>query len=232
MTDAKLLAELRQKTLDLEQFAYAASHDLQEPLRVVSNYVSLLVESVAEPTEEQAFFAQMITDSTRRMQNLIGDLLKYSRVGSFVDVQLISTKDAFFDAIESLRVAREESGAIVVMDNPLPVVYADRTLLTQLLQNLIGNAIKFRNGKKPEIHVGHDSLPDGTWRMYVADNGIGVDPAFADRIFKVFQRLHPQGEYQGTGIGLAICKRICDRHGWRIGVERSQAGGARFWFGP
>lgn len=232
MTDERLLAELRQKTLDLEQFAYAASHDLQEPLRVVSNYVSLLVESVESPTEEQVFFGKMITDSTRRMQNLIGDLLRYSRVGSFVDMRPTSAKDAFFDAIESLRVAREESGAVVVMDNPLPVVHADKTLLAQLFQNLIGNAIKFRNGKRPEIHVGHDTLPGGLWRMYVADNGIGVDPAFADRIFKVFQRLHPQGEYQGTGIGLAICKRICDRHGWRIGVEKSGAGGARFWFGP
>ena len=231
MSEPRVFEELRQKTLDLEQFAYAASHDLQEPLRVVSNYATLLVESIERPTEEQEFFAKMITDSTSRMQALIGDLLKYSRVGSFVDMQPVSSKDAFFDALDSLRMAREEAGATIVMDNPMPIVHADKTLLTQLLQNLIANAIKFRNGRKPEIHVGCEGTGD-KWRMYVDDNGIGVDPRFADRIFKVFQRLHPQGEYQGTGIGLAICKRICDRHGWSISVARSASGGARFSFGP
>lgn len=226
--------ELKRSNEDLEQFAYVASHDLQEPLRMVTNYLQLLQNRYQAQLDPKAQdFIQIAVDGALRMHQLIGDLLTYSRVGTagkpFVPT---NTNDVLKNALMNLKIAVEESGAKITSD-PLPIVNGDPVQLTQLFQNLIGNAIKFRSGKPPEVHVSArraGSQGPLAWEFAVRDNGIGIPAKDFDRIFLIFQRLHTREKYPGTGIGLALCKKIVERHGGRIWVESQQGQGTTFRF--
>jgi len=221
---------LERSNQELEQFAYVASHDLQEPLRMVASYCQLLERRYSSALDDEAReFIGYAVDGATRMQALINDLLTYSRVGR-QDSPLAPTETRrIVDfALANLSQAIEETGAEVVVGR-LPSVMADASQLTRLFQNLIGNAIKFRGDRTPEIHV--DSSPDGeAARFSIRDNGIGIDPKHADRVFAIFQRLHSRQEYPGTGIGLAVCKRIVERHGGRIWLESEPGAGTTFLF--
>ena len=222
--------ELARSNRELEQFAYVASHDLQEPLRMVASYTQLLARRYKDKLDEDANeFIHYAVDGAMRMQALINDLLMISRVGTRgKPLQPCEAGLSLEHALINLRMAIEEAGAEVTHD-PMPRVVADVSQLTQLLQNLIGNAIKFHSGEQPRIHVGaqrrgHD------WVISVKDNGIGIAPEFFERIFVIFQRLHGKQEYPGTGIGLAVCKKIVERHGGTIWVESEPDQGATFLF--
>jgi PAS domain S-box-containing protein len=223
-------AELQRSNQELQQFAYVASHDLQEPLRMVTSYVQLLAQRYRGQLDADADdFIAFAVDGATRMQQLIKGLLAYSRVGTRGQpFEPTDCQSALDQALADLKVTLEESGAIVTHD-PLPTVMADATQLGQLFQNLIGNAIKFQNRRPPQIHVGAEQQDD-EWLFWVQDNGIGIEPQYAERIFLIFQRLHTRDEYPGTGIGLAICKRIVERHGGRIWVESEPGQGSRFYF--
>jgi light-regulated signal transduction histidine kinase (bacteriophytochrome) len=222
--------ELKRSNEELEQFAYVASHDLQEPLRMVASYTQLLERRYGDKLDDNAReFIAFAVDGARRMQALIDALLQYSRVGSrageMAQVDLNEVLDA---ARINLTVAIEEAQAEVIADK-LPSVVADQTQMIQLFQNLIGNAIKFRGEQRPCVHV--SATPEsGRVHVVVKDNGIGIDPRYANRIFMVFQRLHTQAEYPGTGIGLALCRKIVERHGGAIWVESEPGKGAAFHF--
>ena len=222
--------ELARSNAELEQFAYIASHDLQEPLRTAGSFAQLLQKRYQGKLDQTADeFIGYIVDGTQHMQRLISDLLTFARVGTrggaFVPTDCAAV---LAQAVAHLQVAIEESGAVVTHD-PLPVLDADPGQLGQVLQNLIGNSIKFRAATAPQIHVAARQTPEG-WTLSVQDNGIGLDLKFADRIFEVFQRLHTRAEYPGTGIGLAICKKIVQRHGGCIWVESAPGKGATFCF--
>lgn len=222
--------ELKRSNAELEQFAYVASHDLQEPLRMVSSYCQLLQKRYADKLDEDANeFIQFAVEGAARMRHLINDLLRYSRVGTRgKPLQAIRCDQVVAEALANLSVAIEESGARITTGE-LPVVMGDPTQLVQLFQNLIGNAIKFRADRRPEIHI--DAAPDGGDRVFsVRDNGIGIEMEFADRIFLIFQRLHNRTEYPGTGIGLALCKKIVVRHGGEIQVCSQPGTGSTFTF--
>lgn len=223
-------AELARSNADLEQFAYVASHDLQEPLRMVSNYTQLLARRYKDRLDDDAHeFIRFAVDGATRMQGLIQDLLQYSRVGTRGKAfGATDCEEALAVAKNDLRRALEEAGAKITHD-PLPTIQADPTQLTQLFLNLLSNAIKFRGEEPPSIHVSA-ARGDGEWLFTVQDNGIGLDQEYADRIFVIFQRLHGFSEYSGTGIGLAICKKIVERHGGRIWVESKRGEGAKFSF--
>jgi light-regulated signal transduction histidine kinase (bacteriophytochrome) len=227
---ARRTAELARSNAELEQFAYVASHDLQEPLRMVSSYTQLLARRYSGKLDSDADeFIAFAVDGAARMSRLINDLLNYSRVGSRKCEFCPASADAALDtALANVRAAIEESGA-VIRRSPLPTVDADPAQLIQIFQNLLGNAIKFRNGARPEIGVACEEAP-AEWRFSVSDNGIGIDPKHAGRIFQVFQRLHNKKEYPGTGIGLAICKKIAERHGGVIWVASEPGFGATFHF--
>jgi PAS domain S-box-containing protein len=224
------LDELRSSNADLEEFAYAASHDLQEPLRVVSGMLQLLQQRYGGCLDDRADeYIRHAVDASERMQALIRDLLQYSRLGrrslALVSFPLQQALDA---ALANLRVSVEEAGAQVTQDE-LPSVRADQAQIVQLLQNLVGNALKFHGARPPQIHIGALRLAGG-WRFSVSDNGIGIEPQYYERIFQVFQRLHTRSEYPGTGIGLALCKKIVERHGGRIWVESQVGQGSSFYF--
>ena len=226
----RTLEELKYTNAELEQFAYVASHDLQEPLRMVSSYMQLLARRYQGKLDHDADeFIAFAVDGAKRMQTLINDLLTLSRVGTRgKPLVLTSCADAIEEAISNLQIAIEESGAIITHES-LPQVKGDLTQLVQLFQNLLSNAIKFRGSEPPRIHVGVRQV-EREWVFQVCDNGIGIDPRFADRIFVIFQRLHDRASYPGTGIGLAICKRIVQRHGGHIWVESDTGKGATFYF--
>jgi PAS domain S-box-containing protein len=222
--------ELERSNRELQQFAHVASHDLQEPLRMVSSYLQLLEQRYQGQLDEAASeYIAFAVDGAARMQALIRDLLAYSRVGTHgepfepTDCQVVLEQ-----VLRDLQVTIEKSGAVITHD-PLPVVRGDATQLGQLLQNLIGNALKFRGQRPPEIHVGVERRGN-EWVFVVRDNGIGIEAQYFERIFLVFQRLHTQAEYPGTGIGLAVCKRIVERHGGRTWVESEPGQGATFYF--
>ena len=227
---ANTTRELAQSNAELQQFAYVASHDLQEPLRMVASYTQLLGKRYRGKLDQDADeFIGYAVDGATRMQRLIRDLLEYSRVGaerqSFeeTDCELV-----FQQAMQNLSASVLERHAEVTHD-PLPIVQANPTHLTQIFQNLIGNALKFQGDAPPKIHVGAKALPDG-WEFSVRDNGVGMPGDQLDRIFAIFQRLHGQSEYPGTGIGLAICKRIVGKYGGQIWVESEPGQGSTFYF--
>ena len=227
---AKKAEELQRSNAELEQFAYVASHDLQEPLRMVSSYTQLIARRYNDKLDGDAReFMNYVVDGAARMKQLIEDLLAYSRVGTKgKEFKPASLEAPLKRAITNLRAAIEESGAAVTCD-ALPTVDIDEVQLTQLFQNLIGNALKFRGQAAPRIHVSA-SEENAEWRVAIADNGIGIEPQYFERIFMLFQRLHTMGEYPGTGIGLAICKKVVERHGGRIWVESQLGRGAAFHF--
>jgi PAS domain S-box-containing protein len=225
-------AELRRSNEELEQFAYIASHDLQEPLRMVASYTQLLERRYAGQLDDAAReFIGYAVDGARRMQEFITGLLRYSRVGTERRILAeVNLREVYEGALANLRIAIEESGAAVEACD-LPVVRGDPRQLTQLFQNLIANALKFRTPEKPpHVEVWGERQPDAFWRISVKDNGIGLDPKFSDRVFTIFQRLHTRDEYAGTGLGLAICKKIVERHGGRVWVESKEGEGATFSF--
>lgn len=222
--------ELRRSNAELEQFAYVASHDLQEPLRAIAGMVRLLQRRYQGQLDAQADeYIGHAVEAAMRMQALINDLLAYSRVDRmgkpFGRVQTVACLEA---AIANLGAAVSESGATITW-GPLPAVSADATQLTQLFQNLIGNSIKFRSSQPPAIQVSAQRSGDG-WHFSVSDNGIGIEPQYFERIFLIFQRLHTYREYSGTGIGLAICRKIVERHGGTIWVESEPGQGSTFHF--
>ena len=224
------LDELTRSNKELEQFAYVASHDLQEPLRMVASYLQLIARRYRERLDPDADeFIGFAVDGATRMQKMINDLLALSRVGTRGKPFLpTDSGEALANALRDLGVAIEESGATVTHD-PLPTVDADESQLTLLFQNLIGNAVKFRGDRPPRIHVSARREEDG-WVFAVRDNGVGIDPQYFERVFVIFQRLQAGGMSKGTGIGLAICKKIVERHGGRIWVESAPDEGATFCF--
>jgi PAS domain S-box-containing protein len=227
---AETAEDLERSNRELELFAYVASHDLQEPLRMVASYTQLLARRYKDKLDGDAReFITFAVDGAIRMQKLINDLLMYSRVGTKgKPFEATDGESVFHAVISNLKIAIQESGAVVTHD-PLPTVLGDTVQLIQLFQNLIGNAIKFRGKEPPEIHVGVGKKGD-EWIFSVRDNGIGIDPQYFDRIFVIFQRLHTRDEYPGTGIGLAVGKKIVERHGGRIWVESEPGKGATFFF--
>jgi light-regulated signal transduction histidine kinase (bacteriophytochrome) len=223
-------ADLARSNAELEQFAYVASHDLQEPLRMVASFTQLLAKRYAGRLDAKADeYIGYTVGGAKRMQQLIGDLLALSRVGTnggeFRDVPLSKVMS---DVLLNLGPAVQESGAAVVHDS-LPTVLADRGQMTQLLQNLIGNAIKFRNAQLPQVHISAEEAGD-KWIVSVRDNGIGIAPEHAERVFQIFQRLHTRDQYPGTGIGLAVCRKIVERHGGKIWLDSTPGGGTTFHF--
>jgi signal transduction histidine kinase/CHASE3 domain sensor protein len=223
-------AELQRSNGELQQFAYVASHDLQEPLRMVSSYIQLLQRRYQGQLDAKAdTFIGFAVDGVARMQRLINDLLAYSRVGTHgAPLVPADCGEVMAGVIAALGAPIAETGARVTYGE-LPTVLADATQLGQLFQNLIGNALKFCTGVTPEITISAERA-GGEWLFRVRDNGIGIDPAYAERIFIIFQRLHSRDEYPGTGIGLAICKKIVERNGGRIWVESQSGQGATFTF--
>ncbi|HWR97241.1 MAG TPA: ATP-binding protein [Candidatus Methanoperedens sp.] len=216
---------------DLQQFVCAASHDLREPLRIITGFLGLLQERCHDqlPAAASGWITQAV-DAATRMEALIDDLLAYSRADSGnLEMVPTSAEQALDSALANLRLSLAEAGARITRER-LPTVSADGIQLSQLFQNLIGNAIKFRSKEQPcEIHIGTRG-DRGRWVLSVSDNGIGIPARQFDRIFQVFQRLHGRGRYPGTGIGLAICKRIVERHGGRIWVESTIGKGSTFSF--
>jgi PAS domain S-box-containing protein len=225
-----VMADLERSNKDLEQFAYVASHDLQEPLRMVSSYTQLLAQHYEGRLDEKAKkFMDYAVDGAFRMQRLINDLLTYSRVGTRgKPLETTDTHALLGEAIINLAALIEEKRAIITNDD-LPTVLADTSQLMQVFQNLISNAIKFQGENVPHVHV---SVQDKgrEWVFSIRDNGIGIERRYADRVFVIFQRLHTRQEYPGTGIGLALCKRIVERHGGRIWFESEPGNGSTFFF--
>lgn len=226
----KYATELEQSNQTLQQFAYVASHDLQEPLRTVTSYVQLLERRYKEKMDADAVdFMELIVDGAGRMQALVAGLLAYSRVRSHGDTfKITDCETAINQALSNLAAALEEKNVNIIR-GPLPEIMADSTQLTQVFQNLIGNAVKFSSGLKPEIQI-RANAEESEWVLSVRDNGVGFDLQYHDRIFQIFQRLHAREEYPGTGIGLAICKRIVERHGGRIWADSEPGKGSTFHF--
>ncbi|MFT4547603.1 MAG: PAS domain S-box-containing protein [Verrucomicrobiales bacterium] len=225
-------AALSQSNDDLAQFAYVASHDLQEPLRMVSSYLQLIERRYNDVLDETGReFMAFAVDGAKRMKNLIRALLEYSRIGTGGgEMELVSLAEVVKDVEGVLKMVIEESGAKLKV-NELPEVTCDRIQIAQLLQNLIGNGLKFCRDRSPEIEISaqHDDV-EHAWKLSVRDNGIGIEPEYLDRVFVIFQRLHSREDYAGTGIGLALCKRIVERHQGRIWVESEVGKGTVFSF--
>ena len=226
----KANAELARSNTELEQFAYVASHDLREPLRKIKSYTELLAEDYQGQLDNTADkYITYITDGATRMQALISDLLTYSRVGrGNLTLEVTALSTVLEQTLDDLSVTIEENSAVIIVD-PLPTVQVNSQQIGQLFLNLIGNAIKFRGEATPKIEV-KTELQDGEWLIAVRDNGIGINSKYAQRIFEIFQRLHSREKYPGTGIGLAICRKIVERHGGRIWMESELGQGTTFYF--
>jgi len=226
-------ADLLRSNADLEQFAYVASHDLQEPLRKVASFCQLLEKRYGDQLDERGRqYIDFAVDGAKRLQVLINDLLTFSRVGRADDLRVLLQLDGVLDtALAGLGTIIEESGAVIERPEFMPEVMGDPTLLAMLWQNLIGNGIKFRAPhRSPAVQITVDPGPDGMWQFCVADNGIGIPPEFAEKVFVIFQRLHGRSAYAGTGIGLALCKRIVEHHGGAISLDNAYADGTRVCF--
>jgi PAS domain S-box-containing protein len=222
--------ELARSNSELEQFAYIASHDLQEPLRMISSYLQLIERRYKGRLDQDADeYIHFAVDGAQRLKALINDLLSYSRAGNRGrPFEPVDTADLVEQLRQALQVTIRENGAEITTA-ALPVVMGDAAQLSQLFQNLVTNALKFRGEQPPRIHISAEPIPQG-WQFAVRDNGIGIDPQYAERIFVIFQRLHGRDQYPGTGIGLAVCKRIVERHAGRIWVESQPGQGATFFF--
>ncbi|GAA3935058.1 CHASE3 domain-containing protein [Actinomadura viridis] len=216
--------ELRRSNAELEQFAYVASHDLQEPLRKVASFCQMIERRYADRLDDRGRqYIDFAVDGAKRMQALINDLLNFSRVGRMDRrEESVSMEEVLDRALHRLSQLREDTGAEITHDE-LPALPGDASRLTQLLQNLVGNAIKFHGDEPPRVHIGVERKGP-MWEFSCSDNGIGIDPKYADRIFLVFQRLHPQESYSGTGIGLALCKKIIEHHGGTIWLDGTGPG--------
>jgi len=245
----KAAAELQRSNQDLEQFAYAASHDLQEPLRIISGFLGILQQRyITELDDKAKEYIGHCLSAAQRMSQLITDLLAYARVGQMPGLVAVDIGSALVMAMNNLQRAIAECGATVTSDK-MPQAPANLREISQVFQNLIGNSLKFlRPGVAPEIHIGVERISDPgglpvwqgdrggqpqsqfLWLFSVSDNGLGVEPRFAERIFTIFQRLHSREQFPGSGVGLAICKKIVERHGGRIWVESAPGGGANFRF--
>lgn len=222
--------ELERSNAELEQFAYVASHDLQEPLRMVASYAQLLGRRYRDKLDSDADeFIEYIVDGATRMQALINDLLTYSRIGTrgqeFTETDMNAVLNT---ALGNLQLAIEDNHAVITHD-ALPTVHGDASQLVQLLQNLIGNALKFHGDAPPVIHIGAQAS-EHEIVFSVADQGIGIEPQYIERIFLLFQRLHGKKDYPGTGIGLAICKKIVERHHGKIWIKSEPGKGSTFYF--
>ncbi len=226
----EVVRALGQSNQDLEQFAYVASHDLQEPLRMVASYTQLLAERYQGQLDEKADkFIGYAVDGAKRMQRLINDLLDYSRVGTRGEpLEPIESGPVVADVVSDLSWSIEQSGAQIVVE-ALPTVMADRSQLGQVFQNLMANSLKFRRAAVPRIEISARRRGP-MWEFCVADNGIGIESQYHERIFLIFQRLHERGKYAGSGMGLAIAKKIVERHGGTIRVESAAGEGTRFIF--
>jgi PAS domain S-box-containing protein len=222
--------ELAASNTELEQFAYAASHDLQEPLRMIAGYTQLLGRRYRGKLDREADeFIQFTIEGAERMGTLIRDLLAYSRAGrTSLTPERVDLGDCVQASLANLRVMLEENAAAVEV-SPLPELVGQRAQLIQLFQNLIGNAVKYHGTEPPRVRVSAERRGED-WLFEVRDNGIGIDPQYADQVFDLFRRLHGRGEYSGTGIGLAICKKIVEGQGGRIWVESQPGEGATFQF--
>jgi len=223
--------ELTQSNKELEEFAYAASHDLQEPLRSVTSYLQLLERRYTSSLNEEALeFIHRAVNGATRMHTLINDLLAYSRIGTRpVALEQVDCVEILETTLDNLYRSIKENKAQVKVESEMPVIQADRLQLTSLFQNLISNAIKFRTEKIPEIKI--MAHPNKThWHFSVSDNGIGIAKKDSQNIFNVFQRLHSRAEYPGTGIGLAICKKIVEHHGGKIWLDSEEGNGTTFHF--
>ncbi len=222
--------DLARSNKDLEQFAYIASHDLREPLRMITSYLQLIEKNYKGRLDKEADeFIGYATEGAINIRDLINDLLIYSRVGTLAEsFKPVDSEDVLSRALINLKLVIQENKAVVT-HGPLPIVIADSTQLAQLFQNLIDNAVKFRGKEAPRVHISCQR-DNANWVFSVQDNGIGIAPEYFSRIFQIFQRLHARREYRGTGIGLAVCKRIVERNGGKIWVESAPRKGANFFF--
>lgn len=238
--------ELKRSNQELEQYAYVTSHDLQEPLRIIVSFLQLFEKRYSDKVDDKGReYINYVVDGANRMQGMVASLLELSRIGrSDDDFGRLDLEDPLKDALANLKISIEESGAEITHD-PLPVISCRAERMVQLFQNLIGNALKYRGDKPPRIHIGVKPMPASSaerltyattvrgrtiWQFSVQDNGIGIDPKYAHRIFIVFQRLHGRGEYSGTGIGLSLCKKIIETHHGKIWVESAPGNGSCFYF--
>ena len=224
------MEDLARSNRDLEQFAYVTSHDLSEPLRMIASYTQLLERRYSSLFDEEAReFMGYITEGAKRMRRLIVDLLSYSRAGRNIQMGSLRLDEPLDLALANLSKAITDSGATIERPPALPMLPCDRSAMMQLFQNLVGNALKFRGAEPLVVRIDAQEH-EGGWTISVQDNGIGIEPQYFERIFVIFQRLHSRTAYEGTGIGLAICKRIVERHGGRISVESQPGHGTTFRF--
>ncbi|MFX0005028.1 MAG: ATP-binding protein, partial [Candidatus Hermodarchaeota archaeon] len=226
----EIMVDLKRSNEDLQQFAYVASHDLQEPLRAIVSFSQLLEEKYRDKLDKDGTeFIHFITDGAKKMNTLIKDLLSYSRITTHAQPSKLTNLEKILkDAIFNLQEAIKESGTIITHDD-LPILKVDKTQFIQLFQNLLSNAIKFRRQETPKIHIGVKKI-NNEWLFSVKDNGIGIESKYFDKLFNIFYRLHTKEEYPGTGIGLPICKKIVQRYGGKIWVESEFGKGSAFYF--